>query len=416
MENIKINGKRLLERIEELSLIGKNMSTGGINRQLATEADRLSREWIKCCWEKELGINTYTDAIANIWGNCEGKDDLIVLGSHNDTVPDGGKLDGALGVLMATEILQTLKENNIKTKHPVGIVSFTGEEPNAFNVSTLGTKVLSKRLCKKDLYELYNHENGEKLCDAIARLGGNLEEVEKVPLIDEKISAFIECHIEQGKRLYEEADNVASVTCITGIYREIITVTGEANHAGTTRLKDRHDAINAASELCLAIEDIMKHEGMEDLACTVGQMKIEPNSSNIIAGKVVMTLDLRTADKDKREIALKLLCDAVNKIEKKRNVKIDRELNLNQSEMPMDKLIIESLNEAASKNGERVRELVSMAGHDAANMARFTKSGMLFVQSIDGYSHCPKENSSDESIIKAAQVLLDAVLLLDGKL
>lgn len=414
----KINSARLMTRLQDLAKIGQNKN-GGIDRQLASEADAEARKWLINCWRDELGLLVKIDPIANLW--AENPESItskkpIVLGSHHDTVPNGGMFDGALGVLMATEVMQTLLENQAALEHPLKLVSFTGEEPNSFSVSTLGTKVLSGRLRTEDLVQIKDRSTGESLQSAISRLGGDILQADAARLPPDSIAGFLECHIEQGRRLFDRQDAVAAVTCITGIYREIITISGEANHAGTTQLENRKDALSTAAEVCLAVEDIMRGNDFEDVAATIGRIFIEPNASNIIPGTAVLTLDLRTADPKKRQQALKKLGERLQEIAALRKIRIDRSLNLDQPEMPMDPLVIDSLSEAAVANGENVRLLVSMAGHDAANMARLTKAGMLFVQSVDGYSHCPQEHTHEAEIITAANVMLDAVLLLDRRL
>jgi len=414
----KINSARLMTRLQDLAKIGQN-TAGGIDRQLASTADAEARKWLIDCWQNELGLLVKIDPIANLWAenpksNTSNKP--IVLGSHHDTVPNGGMFDGALGVLMATEVMQTLLENQVPLHHPLKLVSFTGEEPNSFAVSTLGTKVLSGRLQTDDLLQIKDRNTGESLQSAISRLGGDILQADAARLPPDSIAGFLECHIEQGRRLFDRQDAVAAVTCITGIYREIITIIGEANHAGTTQLENRKDALNAAAEVCLAVEDIMRERAFEDVAATIGRIFVEPNASNIIPGTTVLTLDLRTADPQKRQQALKKLGGSLQEIAARRKIRIDRKVNLDQPEMPMDPLVIDSLREAAVASGENSRLLVSMAGHDAANMARLTKAGMLFVQSVDGYSHCPQEHTHETEIITAANVMLDAILLLDRRL
>lgn len=414
----QVNAARLMRRLEALARIGAN-AQGGIDRQLGSDADFQARRWLAACWQEELGLMVRADAIANLWGTVPGAEAAgkpIFLGSHHDTVPNGGRFDGALGVLMATEVLQTLRENDVPLRHPIGVVSFTGEEPNSFSVSTLGTKVLSGRLGREELDRLKDCNNGERLETAIERLGGNMAQVDKARLMKGRLAAFMECHIEQGRRLYDRGEAVAAVTCITGIYREIITVVGEANHAGTTRLPDRRDALAAAAEVCLAVEDIMRKPELSGVAATVGHIEVQPNASNIIPGEAGLTLDLRTAEPAKRQQALLLLGSAIEAIAARRQVTIRREVNLDQAEMPMDAAVVAAIRDAAAANGEAPRELVSMAGHDAANMARLTRAGMLFVQSVDGYSHCPRELTYEPEIARAAQVMLDAVLLLDRRL
>lgn len=416
-EAIKINRQRLMTRLDELSKIGKNAAQG-IDRQLGSIPDEEARAWLTRCWQHELGLTVKTDGIANLWGQQAEKSGNrpIVLGSHHDTVPNGGKYDGALGVLLGTEVLQTLQENQVELKHPLWLISFTGEEPNDFSVSTLGSKVLAGRLTAADVKKMKHRKTGEALPDALQRLGGDIQQVDGARLAMNELAAFLECHIEQGRVLYDEQHAVAAVSCITGIYREVITISGEANHAGTTKLKDRRDALVAAAEVVLAAEAIMKVPEFAGVAVTIGRLTLTPNASNIIPGKVVMTFDLRTADAKIRQQALALWQEKLGEISNRRSVSIEREVNLDQPERRMDDMVIEAFEEAATGNGQEPEVLVSMAGHDAANMARVTKAGMLFVQTVNGYSHCPQEEAAADAIEIAANTMLAAVRILDRRL
>ena len=419
MGEVRIKKERLLRWLEELSHIGRNEGTGGIDRQLGSPADSEARAWLTRLWQEDLGLSVHTDAIANLWGHSpeepEGEKP-IVIGSHHDSVPNGGAYDGALGVLVATEVKKTIEEHQLRLRHPLVLLSFTGEEPSDFSVSTLGSKVLCGRLVTEDLRKLRNPVTEETLSSAIRRLGGDVERAAEARLQKGSMAAFMECHIEQGRRLYDAGEAVAAVSCITGIYREIITVEGEANHAGTTCYLHRCDALAAASDVVLAVENIMKNPKLDGVSATVGRLDVQPGAMSIVPGRAELSLDLRTADPVLREKALSYLGTALKEIEMRRSVKIRREVNLNQQEMPMDPEVIQALKDGAAAIGERPQELVSMAGHDAANMARLTRAGMLFVQSIEGYSHCPQEATGPEEIGKAAQNFLEAVLLLDRRL
>ncbi len=413
----QVNPERLQGNLKALAAIGRN-AAGGIDRQLGSPADSEARVFLRRLWE-DMGLLVRTDAIANLWGESpdapEGKP--IVLGSHHDTVPNGGAYDGALGVLMATEVKAALLESGTRLRHPVTLLSLTGEEPNDFSVSTLGSKVLCGRLLEKDLEALKNRVTGESLEEAIRRLGGDIHRVaEHARLPKDQLAAFLECHIEQGRRLYDAGEKIAAVNCITGIYREIIRVRGEANHAGTTQRKDRRDALAAAADVVLAAEELMRLSPAGALAATVGRVKVMPNASNIVPGLVTLTLDLRTADPLLRARALEQFSAAIRKIEAVRGVCIEREQSLDQPEMKMAPVVIRALEDAAEMCGLPRRELVSMAGHDAANMARLTQAGMLFVATVRGYSHCPQEEAPEEAVAAAAQAMLDAVLLLDRRL
>ena len=409
-----INRKRLEKNLYELAKIGKN-ATGGVDRFLSSKSDQEAREWILDYWKKHLDATITIDGIANMWALADGEEDLppIVFGSHHDAVPNGGMFDGALGVLLATEILETLQENGVKTKHPFELVSFTGEEPNPFNVSTLGSKVLSGRLVTEDLEELSSYLDGSSLQDCMEKIGGDLKKTKNMKIKEGQIRAFLECHIEQGSRLVDKGLTTSAVSCITGIYRENVEVLGEANHAGTTIMPKRHDALTAASEFSLAFEQMIEKEQADDIVGTIGYFNVFPNSANIIPGKVTLTLEMRTCDETITQRLARELDGICQRIEAKRGVKIKRTVNLDQKEMPLDDDVQKYVLEAMKELGEGQTNLVSMAGHDAANMQRVTKSGMIFTQSEQGKSHCPEEYTSMDAIEKTGNCMLLALLKMD---
>ncbi len=416
---MKINRDRLMKNVMELSVIGKN-EAGGIDRSLSSEADFLSREWIKTYWRDNLKKEAETDAIANLWIRKEGREALstIVFGSHNDAVPNGGAYDGALGVLAATEIMETLLENKIETRHPLAVVSFTGEEPNPYNISTLGSRVLSGRLRTADLKKLSNNKDGSPLSACIEKLGGDIEKADEILIRENEVAAFLELHIEQGKRLETMKCSSAAVTCITGIYRERITIIGEANHGGTTQMQDRHDALLAACELNLAFEKIVKKANDPEVVGTIGQLAVRPNEVSIIPGQIVLMLEIRTKDEAVKDTIVSALRTEATYIESRRGVTIQREVNLDQPAMYMDKTVVDAVRRGIKtvSGHEKVIELVSMAGHDAANMQRVTRAGMIFVKSLFGMSHCPEELSLAEDIEPTVQAMMEAILILDKEL
>lgn len=416
-KDFEINIARLLNNIEELGKIGMN-TEGGIDRVLCSDTDLEARKWICNYWEKAFGTQTRIDPIANLWLDEVGEQRLrpIVIGSHHDAVPSGGKYDGSLGVLMATEVMETLRDNNKKLQHPLSLVSFTGEEPNAFNISTLGSKVVAGRLHKEDLERFFHRDTLETLGDAIKRMGGNLDLLEQAKIGENDLAAFLECHIEQGEKLEKLNLSIGTVTNITGIYREQVTVLGQANHAGTTLMDNRKDAFLAAAEYSLAIEKIVGSMKNDEITATVGYVKVEPNEANIICGKTVFIMDIRICDLELKEEILNKLGVMAKEIEKARGIQILRKVILNQEHIPMDENVMNAFDEASKIIGEPVKRLISMAGHDAANMSLLTKTGMIFVRSIDGKSHCKEEYSRPEDIEKAANAMLQALILLDKEL
>lgn len=415
--SLKVNKERLEKNLNDLGKIGRN-EEGGIDRALGSNADLEARGWLIDYWEKKLNLPVRHDAIANMWVTKDGMEDLapIVIGSHHDAVPNGGMYDGALGVLGATEIVQTFLDNNIQTRHPIEIVSFTGEEPNPYNVSTLGSKVLSGRLKLEDLKKLTSYIDGSSLEECIKKAGGDIYKADEALIKENQIAAFIELHIEQGKRLYSKGLTAASVSVITGIYRENITIFGEANHAGTTIMGDRYDSFLAASEFAIGYEEIIKEFGRDDVVGTIGYVDVFPNAASIIPGRVELILELRCCDEAIRISVKEKLEMLVKSIEEKRGVNIDRKLNLDQKEMVMDQSIVTAINRGIEKCSMETLSLVSMAGHDAANMQRVTKSAMIFVQSIDGMSHCPQEKTDINRIEETVNAMMEAVLILDKEM
>lgn len=438
---LKINKERLERNLYELGKIGRN-EHGGIDRALGSKEDLLAREWLRAYWEDKMGLKVRHDAIANMWvlydsklqENTTGKPSgntnentkegssgeyqplpPIVIGSHHDAVPDGGMYDGALGVLGATEIVETLMEAGVKLNHPIEIVSFTGEEPNPYNVSTLGSKVLSGRLVREDLEMLTSYIDGSPLSECISAAGGDIEKAEEALIKPGEIDSFIELHIEQGRRLFDRGLTSASVNCITGIYRENITVHGEANHAGTTVMDNRHDAFLAAGEFALGYEKIIREEHRDDVVGTIGYVKVSPNAASIIPGSVELILELRCCSEEIRQRVKARVGVLTKEIDEKRGVTIERKLNLDQKEMPMDPEVIAAIDQGIAIMGQEPVTLVSMAGHDAANMARVTRSAMIFVQSINGKSHCPEEATDIDRIEETVNAMLQAVLILDDK-
>lgn len=417
MDNLVINKERIKKNLDFLAQYGLN-ENGGIDRAISSKADMESRKWILEKWEKELSAEIKIDAIANLWATVDGSENLkpIVLGSHHDAVPNGGIYDGALGVLLATEVVQVLIENKYKLRHPVKLVSFSAEEPNVFNISTMGSRSITGKISLKDIENSNDPIRNISLRDAIKDIGGDIDKLKDSQLKAGDMSAFIECHIEQGRILYDKGLSVGVVSKIIGIYREIITIKGEANHAGTTLMKHRHDALLAASELSLALEEIIKSIDRNDVVGTVGKLNIYPNSTNIIPEKAELIVEIRTPNEKIREQMINEFSRRIENIQNERQIELERRVILKQAEVNMDKTVMNALSKGIKKASQPNIELVSMAGHDTVHMSNIGKSGMLFVQSINGKSHCAEEKTNIEDIEIAGNVLLNAVLMLDKEL
>ncbi|MNO19742.1 putative hydrolase [compost metagenome] len=414
---LRINASRLQHNIQSLAVFGLNTATGGLDRTTFTPAELAAREWLKAELLK-LHLAVRVDAAANIWALRSGSAvplPAIVFGSHIDTVPNGGKYDGALGVLLALEVMAVLEENKVVTRHPLELVSFSAEEPNPFGLSTFGSRAVSGKLKARDLTGVRNDQGG-LLTEALRLAGGDPEQFGAARRRPEELAAFLEVHIEQGKRLLDRDIPVGIVTAITGIYREEITVMGEANHAGTTLMGDRKDALMGASEIMLAFEAVCRNHPADEVVGTIGRISNEPNAANIIPEKATFHLEIRGEQRSQIQEVLEDWGKLALSVAEHRGLRLERRLILDQNPEPMDSLVISLCAEQAEKLEYSSLRLGSMAGHDATHMASLTRAGMLFVPSLGGKSHCPEEESRIEDIEKAGNVLLRSILALDQEL
>ena len=415
-KQLRVNLARLEHSIHTLAMFGRN-EHGGLDRTTFTSAELAARDWLK---EQlgELSLEIRVDQAANIWAKRMGSETLlpaIAFGSHIDTVPSGGKYDGALGVLIALEVMRLLQDHEIMTRHPLELVSFSAEEPNPFGLSTFGSRAITRKLKRTDIIGVKNPA-GQLLTEALRSAGGDPDHFEDAARSPEELSAFLEVHIEQGKRLLERHIPVGIVTAITGIYRETVVVSGEANHAGTTLMEDRNDALTAASEIVLALEKVCREHPAAEVVGTVGRMVISPNAANIIPDRVELIVEIRGKSREEIQEAITAWESCISVIKQERSANVQRTVMLDQPPSPMDDEVIRVSGEQAYSLGYPFHLLGSMAGHDAAHMASITRSGMLFVPSIGGKSHCPDEESRMEDIEKVSNVLLHTILELDQRL
>ncbi|WDF05748.1 M20 family metallo-hydrolase [Shouchella hunanensis] len=411
VKTVTINGKRLSNSIHELSQFGQN-DGGGLDRTTFTDSELKARDWLKEQLSK-LNVHVHTDEAANIWGKRVGqKKRSIVCGSHIDTVPNGGKFDGALGVLIGLEILRTLEENEIETEHDVELVSFSAEEPNPFGLSTFGSRAMAGKLTAEQIKGVRNAD-GMRLIDALERAGGNAAQFDHCVRRENDLLAYLEVHIEQGKRLIDAQVPLGIVTGITGIYREELTIKGVPNHAGTTVMTDRTDALVAAAELILAVKNVCTDFPKAELVGTVGQIHVLPNATNIIPGEVVLAVEIRGEKTEDLQKVQQELQEKKAYVETTYGVQIETKVRLNQAPVAMSENVMTVMERQAEIGGFPTMRLGSMAGHDAAHMASLTSAGMIFVPSVAGKSHCPEEESKMEDIEKAANVCLRTLLEID---
>lgn len=405
---------RMAHLIEEFSEIGADPN-GGVTRLAFSREDLEARNKIIEIFEKELQLKVRTDALGNIFGSREGeKEDLPVLmtGSHLDSVRNGGKFDGPAGVLGAVEVVRVLNELEIRTKHPLELVVTCSEEPNSFGISTFGSRGMVAKLTRDDLKKLRD-EDGRPFQEALAFVGANLDEIDQAVRKPGEIAAFVEIHIEQMPNLYEKDIDIGIVDGITGICRKNIKIRGEASHCGTTPMSKRKDALCAASEIVLALETAAKEQNGKALA-TVGHVMVFPNAINITPSLVDMIAEIRSFYPDYSKALSDRLDEAAEETIKRRGVGIQTEVNYDTKPVHFSGHVKEALRKSCQFFGLSHMGLYSMAGHDAAHMAEVTPAGMIFIPCRDGISHRPDEWTEPSSIIKGAQVLLGALLLLDS--
>jgi N-carbamoyl-L-amino-acid hydrolase len=364
---------------------------------------------------QNAGLETRIDASGNLIGRRPGKEPgrgTLMLGSHSDTVPDGGRFDGIAGVVAALEVARSLDERGITLAHDLEIVDFLAEEVSIFGVSCIGSRGMAGVRPPNWL----DRKAGDlTLAEGLAFVGGDPE----ASGARTDIRAFLELHIEQGPVLETTHIDVGVVTAIAGITRIEIIVSGRADHAGTTPMVGRQDALVAAAHLVLSIQDFGRTLAATPghFAATVGEFVIEPNAANVVPSGVRMLLDVRAESRVDLEEFRKLLDAAVETVARETGVAIasPRVISDNPA-TPMDPLVIKALMEGCRATGASHRRMASGAGHDAAFMARICPAGMVFIPCVGGRSHAPEECADNADIALGAAVLLDAVLRLDDEL
>lgn len=364
------------------------------------------RAWLSGAFAS-AGLDTVIDAGGNMIGRRAGTDSslgTILLGSHTDTVPDGGRFDGVAGVVTALEVVRALDEAGIQLRHDIAVVDFLAEEVSGFGVSCIGSRAMAGIMPPEWLGRDWQ---GRSLADAMTAVGGRPDQLGK-PL-HPGLKAYIELHIEQGTVLERERVAIGLVGAIAGITRIEVMVDGRPDHAGTTPMDARDDALVKAAALVGRIreEGARRREGRHFTA-TVGEFEIFPNAANVIPGRVRMLIDARAEqrpDMDAFIVWVKALADSVPGASAR--------VISDNPPVPMDTALLESLADAADASGITHRPMTSGAGHDAAYMARLGPSAMVFVPSRDGRSHCAEEWTEISQISDGAEVIARTVIALD---
>src|SRR5947199_1834726 len=404
-----IDRKRLERSIDDLGRIGET-PRGGLTRLALTDEDKRGRDWIVARM-REAGLRVTVDQMGNIFGERPGAEPLppVLMGSHVDSVPTGGKYDGQLGVLCGLETIRTLNDHRIRTRHPVALVIFTNEEGARFQPAMIGSGVLAGKVGLEDAYGARDTD-GVRLVDELERIGYLGSE----PCVARPFHAYLELHIEQGPILEEEGLSVGVVEGIVAISWSRLTLHGVQDHAGPTPMRVRHDALVAAAEVVTGARTIATQLG-GDLVTTVGNLVVHPNIVNAIPGKVTMSIDMRDPRDETLEVARRCL-DAVVKVACEREgVRYELEHYWRVPYTPFAPDVVAAVERAAKAAGARYRHILSGAGHDAQYMAAIGPAGMTFVPSRGGRRHCEEEFTPMGDIEHGAATLFLAVLDLAGR-
>jgi N-carbamoyl-L-amino-acid hydrolase len=402
-----VDAGRIEQRILELARFGANPE-GGVSRVAFSDADIEGRRYVVFLM-RAAGLDVRIDAAGNILGRRAGKAEglpPILFGSHIDSVPEGGNYDGDVGVMAAIECAQVLDENGIATRHPLEIVVFTDEEGGL-----VGSRGMLGVLSPEAL-EIVSH-SGKTIRQGLRDIGGDPDHLERAVRQAGEVAAYLELHVEQGAVLDADGIDIGIVQGIVGIEWWDVTLEGSANHAGTTPMDRRRDALLAAARLITAVNEVATGVPGRQVG-TVGRIEAEPGAPNVIPGRVVMSLELRDLSMDKIDALYGRIAERARAIEAESGVKITfTPLDVTATAAPTDERIRRLIEESAEGLGLTHRHMPSGAGHDAQEMARIAPVGMIFVPSVDGISHSPKEFTRPADMANGANVLLQTILRID---
>ena len=399
---------RIMSCIEALAAISE--SNDHLTRVSLSEqhkqANSLVGEWMTAC-----GMQVHTDAIGNIIGRYEGSKEgpALLIGSHLDTVRNGGRYDGMLGVVIPIICVEILHKQQKKLPFPIEIVGFCDEEGVRFPSTLLGSRAIAGTLDEETLQEC--DASGISIAEALREFGQDPDQLQTARRHSEDFIGFVEIHIEQGPVLELEDLPVGLVTAISGASRYQIEVTGKAGHAGTVPMNLREDALTAASECILAIEDICTQ--LPDVVGTVGMIDALPGAGNVIPGQVNFSLDLRSSKDSTRDDAEAKVFSALERISHRRGVAVKPMRTYQAEGRTCDSWLSNQLASAIKSSGYRLLTLPSGAGHDAMALADLTRIAMLFVRCKDGLSHHPDESITREDAAATAKVLMNLLLQAD---
>ncbi|NLJ99171.1 MAG: M20 family metallo-hydrolase [Tissierellia bacterium] len=404
---MKINRGRIEKDFKKITSISSTKL--GCTRLSYSKEDKEVRKYLK---EQllEIGADYREDSVGNIRAKYNPKGlttKSLLIGSHIDTVPNGGKFDGLTGVVCSLEVLRTIKENDIELGNPIELIIFAEEEGSNFGVTMIGSKYITNKIGIEDLKNLYT-DSGETAYDYIHAQGFNIDPEKDFPIQKGKELGMIELHVEQGGVLDKENISVGIVEAIAGMNSVKVSLKGRANHAGTTPMNMRNDALLAASEMIYKMSEIALN--YETAVITVGKIHAKPNASNVIAGEVDFYIDIRDVVQENIDVITKNVEQLCYSIAKKDKVEIEIETIGSSKVVKMDRELVDILEDEAKEKKLSYKRMNSGAVHDNAMLNDIIPTAMIFVPSIEGISHSPYEDTNMEDILVGTELLLNACL------
>ncbi|ANL28000.1 N-carbamoyl-L-amino acid hydrolase 1 [Rhizobium phaseoli] len=410
MSEISINAERLLGRILELGDVGRE-DDGRLIRLAASDTEKLGRDKF-VSWIELAGLEVAVDRIGNIFGIWKpaavSNEAPLMLGSHIDTVINAGIYDGCYGVLSGLEVIETLVAAGFQPSRPIVVAAFTNEEGVRYAPDMMGSLVYAGGL-DVDTALATVGTDGTKLGEELRRIGYDGEH----PPGFLRPHAYIELHIEQGPVLDREGIQIGAVENLQGISWQRVSISGDANHAGTTPISMRRDAGHAAALVITFLRERARNSNTPTVA-TVGCMTFEPNAINVIPSRATFTVDLRDPDEERLRQEEAALAAYLAQVAKEEGVSFEVERLARFQPVAFDGNIVDLIEKAAARRGHTVRRMTSGAGHDAQMIARIAPAAMIFVPSLGGISHNPKEKTPDEDLVAGANMLLDVVKQIAG--
>ncbi len=376
----------------------------GVTRLFCSAEHRAVLELI-AGWMREAGLEPHLDASGNLVGSCPraaAGERTLILGSHQDTVVEGGKYDGMLGVALPLMALKTLREQGVELPYGIQVVAFGDEEGTRFQSTLIGSRALAGTFQAESLDA--TDADGITLGEALRDFGGDPEAIPALARDPERVLGFCEVHIEQGPVLEQRDHAVGVVTALTGIERHRVTLTGKAGHAGTTPMPGRRDALVGAAEMVVTVDRVLN--ATDNLVGVVGKLDVRPNAVNVIPAEATFTLELRSPSAEVRRAGRVRLLDAFAEIAETRGLSLDIEQTYSAEAVDCADWMIEALEAASKECGQPAERLFSGAGHDGLAMHDLTDIGMLFVRCRDGLSHHPDEAITAADADAATRVLM----------